>query len=317
MTGKYDVVIENLKVKYEFTVKRKYTKIQGDSATGKTVMVSMIREPYTKIKCDVDIIAPLPLTWKDDIKDVHNKIIVFDEDCSGIGSREFYKILRDSDNYFILITRNKLSDFPYSIDEIYLLKAETRYNALNKAYTLNTFINCIKHNTDTFYKSTIMTEDSNFGYTFFKKSLPECTVLPGNGKDNLLGELQRASRIYNEFTLIVDGVGYGSAIDDMLDWISSNRYNKTIHLVMPESFEYLLLYAVLPNNYKYLLTKTYDYCNKESWEKFYTAVLAEYGNRNHRLAYSKSELNDTYLSYKDYVLKMLFKSPYLEHSNLF
>lgn len=145
MTGKYDVIIENLKVKYEFTIKRKYTKIQGDSATGKSVMVSMIREPYTKIKCDVDIIAPLPLTWKDDIKDVHNKIIVFDEDCSGIGSREFYKILRDSDNYFILITRNKLADFPYSIEEIYHLKAETRYNALHKAYTLNTLINYIEY----------------------------------------------------------------------------------------------------------------------------------------------------------------------------
>ena len=49
MTSKYAVIIENLKVKYEFTIKRKYTKIQGDSATGKPVRLctkDTFKSPY-------------------------------------------------------------------------------------------------------------------------------------------------------------------------------------------------------------------------------------------------------------------------------
>lgn len=44
MKGSYEISIQNNKVKYEFEIRRNITIIQGDSATGKTTLVDMIRE---------------------------------------------------------------------------------------------------------------------------------------------------------------------------------------------------------------------------------------------------------------------------------
>ena len=43
MTGKYDIEIYNKRVHYHLTVKRNITVIQGDSATGKTELLRMMR----------------------------------------------------------------------------------------------------------------------------------------------------------------------------------------------------------------------------------------------------------------------------------
>ena len=42
MKGSYKVVLQNKRVKYEFTVRRNITIIRGDSATGKTTLISMV-----------------------------------------------------------------------------------------------------------------------------------------------------------------------------------------------------------------------------------------------------------------------------------
>lgn len=46
MRGKYRIIIENRKMKYDFEIKRNLTIIKGDSATGKTTLVDMIAEFY-------------------------------------------------------------------------------------------------------------------------------------------------------------------------------------------------------------------------------------------------------------------------------
>jgi len=44
MKGKYRIVIQNKRIRYEFAVRRNLTIIRGDSATGKTALVDMVRE---------------------------------------------------------------------------------------------------------------------------------------------------------------------------------------------------------------------------------------------------------------------------------
>ena len=44
MKGKKRVIIQNNRVHYEFVIKRNITIIQGDSASGKTTLVNMIRQ---------------------------------------------------------------------------------------------------------------------------------------------------------------------------------------------------------------------------------------------------------------------------------
>ena len=44
MTGAYRVVVQNRKIKFDFEIRRNITILRGDSATGKTTLVEMIRE---------------------------------------------------------------------------------------------------------------------------------------------------------------------------------------------------------------------------------------------------------------------------------
>lgn len=46
MKGTYRVTIQNKKIKYDFEIRRNITVIRGDSATGKTTLVDMVREYY-------------------------------------------------------------------------------------------------------------------------------------------------------------------------------------------------------------------------------------------------------------------------------
>lgn len=46
MKGSYRVVVQNSSVRYDFVIRRNITVIKGDSATGKTTLVEMIREYY-------------------------------------------------------------------------------------------------------------------------------------------------------------------------------------------------------------------------------------------------------------------------------
>ena len=42
MKGKYHIIVQNSRVKFEFDIKRNITIVRGDSATGKTTLVSLI-----------------------------------------------------------------------------------------------------------------------------------------------------------------------------------------------------------------------------------------------------------------------------------
>lgn len=44
MTGSYDIVVKNSIVQFKFRVSRNITILRGDSATGKTTLVDMVRQ---------------------------------------------------------------------------------------------------------------------------------------------------------------------------------------------------------------------------------------------------------------------------------
>ena len=46
MKGKYNILIQNNVLQYRFEIRRNITIIKGDSATGKTTLVEMVREYY-------------------------------------------------------------------------------------------------------------------------------------------------------------------------------------------------------------------------------------------------------------------------------
>lgn len=47
MKGRHHIVVETRRLKYEFDIKRNITIIQGESASGKTTLVSLLREYWS------------------------------------------------------------------------------------------------------------------------------------------------------------------------------------------------------------------------------------------------------------------------------
>lgn len=141
MKGSHHIIVKNRNLHYEFDMKRNITIIQGDSATGKTTLISMIRQAANlgadsgiEVLCDV---ACMPLEgpgWKLLLQHSRDTIFFSDEDSAFITTKEFARELQKSDNYVVLITRENLYDLPYSVEEIYGIHSSGKYQTTRRTY---------------------------------------------------------------------------------------------------------------------------------------------------------------------------------------
>ena len=60
MKGSFHIIVQNRALKYEFDIRRNLTIIQGDSATGKTTLVDMIRESHLDERSGVSVSCARP-----------------------------------------------------------------------------------------------------------------------------------------------------------------------------------------------------------------------------------------------------------------
>lgn len=144
MTGKYDIKIYNNRVHYFLTVKRNITILEGNSATGKSELVRLI-ESYEEngassgitMKCPIRCTVLNNIDWELRLGALSGNIVFIDESASFLSSKKFASLLRGSDNYFVIITRDALKALPYSIDEIYGLKSvieSDKYRLFKRVY---------------------------------------------------------------------------------------------------------------------------------------------------------------------------------------
>lgn len=179
MRGKYRVVVKNKRLHYEFEIKRNITIIKGDSATGKTTLINMIRQfanlgnsSGVDLMCDVPCRTLEGADWKIILRNISGNILFIDEENTFIRSEEFASEIKESDNYFVIITRENLYNLPYSVEEIYGLHSSGKYQNTKQIYQ-----QMYRIYTDTAQipvePQTIVVEDSNSGYEFFKSIAEE------------------------------------------------------------------------------------------------------------------------------------------------
>ena len=96
MKGKYRVVVQNNRLHYEFEIRRNVTIIQGDSATGKTTLINMLRQAENLGRSSgVDVVCEVPCrvlegaNWKLLLQNMHGNIIFTDEENAFINTEEF------------------------------------------------------------------------------------------------------------------------------------------------------------------------------------------------------------------------------------
>ncbi len=141
MKGKHKVIVQNNRLHYEFEIKRNITVIRGDSATGKTTLINMIRQfSNLGFSSGVEVVCDMPcrilegMDWNIILKNVSGNVIFIDEENHFINTEEFALAVRESDNYFVLITRENLYNLPYSVEEIYGLHSSGKYQNTKRVY---------------------------------------------------------------------------------------------------------------------------------------------------------------------------------------
>lgn len=317
MKGMHHIVIQNKRIRFAFSIKRNITIIRGDSATGKTTLFSMIEEygnlgkdSGVQIQCDKACVAISGKYWQETLENIHDSIVFVDEDSRFLKTKDFAKRIRNSDNYYVLITRENLPALPYSVEEIYGIHCSGRYMDTRQIYNL--FYKIYSDtNPEKILVNSIVTEDSQAGFTFFSevsKTRGICCESAG-GKSNILGILQEKllDKEQKETLVIADGAAFGPEMAHISQLL---RGNVNIKLYLPESFEWLLLYADIFNKpfIRKRLEEAENYIESEkyfSWERYFTDLLME-ETKDSPYPYDKSNLKDFYL--QDKVVQKVLKA---------
>ena len=306
MKGKHRIVVKNNRLHYEFEIKRNITIIQGDSATGKTTLINMLRQAENLGESSgIDVISDVPCrilegnNWKIILENSSGNIFFIDEENSFINTEEFASMVKESDNYFILITRENLYNLPYSVDEIYGLHESGKYHDTRRVYQQMYHIYTIEEKLP-IEPEKIIVEDSNSGYEFFKNISAEKNIacLSAGGKSNIFSLLKKQSS--EEICVIADGAAIGPEMNRLY---KETLKKKNIHLYLPESFEWLILSSGLisDKDIKTILEEPENYIDSTehfSWERFFTKLLMTRTEETY-LKYSKPKLNANYLHEKN------------------
>lgn len=220
MKGKHSITVSNNALQYKFEICRNITIIKGDSATGKTTLVDMIREYYENgeqsgvtLQCDKECAVVEGRQWKVLIENIHDSIVFIDEGNSFITTDDFANAVKNSDNYYVIVTRESIPTLPYSVKEIYGIKSSGKYGTLQKTYQEFYQIYSEPEYHYPFNPDVVIVEDSNSGYDFFTHISEEKNqiIVSAKGKSNIfriIGEF-RNSRV----VVIADGAAFGPEMD--------------------------------------------------------------------------------------------------------
>lgn len=307
MRGAHRITVQNKRIRYDFVIKRNITIIRGDSATGKTALVDMIREYFengsasaVELSCDKQCVVLAGRTWEGQLSVIQDSIVFIDEGNDFVMSSEFAAVIQDTDNYYVIVTREGIPTLPYSVDEIYGIRNSGKYGTLKRTY--NEFYH-IYQNMDSqqvIRPEKVIAEDSNSGFQFFRgicESGGHITCISAQGKSNIFATVVKDFE--KDILVIADGAAFGPEMEKLMRLV---RNYPNIKLYLPESFEWLILKAGLLENSAIALMIEQPEAQIESkdyfsWERYFTAQLIQHTQGSYQ-KYAKKQLNPAYLQEK-------------------
>lgn len=310
MKGSFTISISNNKISYKFEIHRNLTIVRGDSATGKTTLYSMVydyaslgKKSGVKIQCDRECTV-LPLKdWEKSLKSIKDSIVFIDEGNEDISSPAFAREIKKTNNYYVFFVRENLHELPYSVEEIYRVACKGKKHWLEKIYQPNP--NHILSQSQKISFETILTEDSNSGYQFFKEYslLFSKNCFSASGKTKIYSWLKEHKG--EKIMIVADGAALGPEINLIKQLDQQQDYH--ISVFVPESFEWLILNSgtVSSNEILTILDNPTDYIESRdyfSWEQFFTDLLKK-TTKDTIFAYNKKTINKRYLS-KENIMKI-------------
>jgi hypothetical protein len=317
MTGKHRIIVQNKRVRYDFEVKRNITVIRGDSATGKTTLLDMVREYYLngkdsgiELKCDKVCTFIEGRTWANQLSTMKDSIVFIDEGNDFVLGDEFATTIKATDNYYIIVAREGIPSLPYSVEEIYGIRNSGKYGGLKRTYNEFYHIYNMPANTQSVSPDCLIVEDSNSGYQYFDnvcRNEGHISCVSAEGKTKIFAKT--LEYLNDNVLIIADGAAFGSEMEKLMGLVSEHP-NITVYL--SESFEWLILNSGIVDiaDLNKILDNTEDYVESSkffSWERFFTELLVK-NTQDSYLKYSKSRLNHAYLqkSISDKILNVMY-----------
>ena len=285
MRGSYRIIVQNAKVRYDFEVRRNLTVIRGNSATGKTTLIEMIREYYedgissgVELSCAKTCAVLSGRDWKPVLDTMRERIVFIDEGNSFVYTKEFARAVGQSDNYYVIVTREGLENLPYSVEEIYGIRESGKYATLKQTYNELYHIYEKQNLPGKITPTKVIVEDSNAGFDFYKGISvgANWSVVSANGKSNIFAEV--VQNINEEKILVIaDGAAFGPEMNRMAKIIQERE---NIALYLPESFEWIILKSGVSGDreVREILKAPQNYIDSGkyfSWERYFTALLIE------------------------------------------
>jgi len=306
MKGSYEVIVRNNRLRYKFTIHRNITILRGDSATGKTTLIEMIKDYLTdgiesgiEVVCDRKCVVLERGNWERDLKEYDECIVFIDEGNGFIKTPEFAEMVKNSSNYYVIATRDSLFNLPYSIEEIYGIKntSGNKYLGTKRLYSELYHL----YNKDAYAgrPDKVIIEDSNSAFQFFSEVCSREGIVceSAKGKTGIYKCILESGE--EKILVVADGAAFGPEVERVL----ALKRVKNVVCFLPESFEWLILKSglikakelqdILINPSEFIESKRYF-----SWERFFTKLLKD-ETKDTPLAYSKSSLNKAYLHDKN------------------
>jgi hypothetical protein len=229
------------------------------------------------------------------LRNIHDSIVFIDEGNAFVTSDEFASELKQSDNYFVIVTRERLENLPYSVDEIYGIKSSGKYGTLQQTYQEFYHIYGDTDYNTSFQPEVVIVEDSNAGFEFFTEIAKDndFEAISAGGKSKVHKLMRECEG--KKVLVIADGAAFGSEMERVMKKLNSSE---KMAVYLPESFEWLILKSDVINDkeVKNILNNPSEYIESSeymSWERYFTALLVE-KTSNTYLKYSKSRLNEAY-----------------------
>lgn len=303
MKGIQHIEVSNRDAKYKFDLYRNITIVRGKSGTGKTTLFEMIVD-YTRFKdkSGVNIssakncVSLIDIDWMNQLNGIKDSIVFIDEGSEYIRTEEFAGIVKKSDNYYVIFSRENLHELPYSVEEIYEIKTSGRQHSFKKLYKSKNHVYSADEKLIKRKYTALLTEDSKSGLQFYENYFKdkEIKCFTSDANSSIFKWLKENA---NETVFVVaDGAAFGSEIDRVLKLKSSVKFD----LCLPESFEWLILKSgiieekglneILQNPSAVIESSEYF-----SWENYFEEYLIGITKDTFR-AYLKSNLAAFYKS---------------------
>ena len=314
MKGTHTVTIERAKVKYTLTFKRNITFIRGKSGTGKTSLINMIHdyndrgeESGVNLKCDVPCETLSGHRWERELALLENSLVFMDEGNEFIYSKDFARAIKESSNYYVLISRRDAGELPYSVDEVLELvnttskvingrKGDRRFYSVTRPVYKKTAEQLYEDlNVGFNVPDAVVVEDSKSGYQFYRALCEKLNICCYSATG--VGNFKRTIHDCPEKNVLA--IGDGAAFGPYFEKALSQRSYKNVRLFLPESFEWVLLTSgIIPDkDIPQILSDPSSYIeshNYFSWERFFTDLLSK-RSAGTRYEYKKAKLNPQYL----------------------